>query len=123
MTTDRKALTRAYKETPRPMGVYRVHNRVADKSLVGVSVDLPSILNRELAQLRLGAHKNAALQDDWNALGPDAFVFEVLDTLSPPADDPGYDPRAELRVLEALWLEKLRPWGGRGYNAAPKLKG
>lgn len=102
------------------MGVYRVYNRVADKSLVGVSVDLPSILNREQAQLRLRAHRNAALQADWDALGAKAFVFEVLDTLAPPAEAPDYDPRADLRVLEALWLEKLRPWGGRGYNTAPK---
>lgn len=119
MNVDRRALARAYKETPRPMGVYRVHNRVADKSLVGTSVDLPSILNRELAQLRLRAHRNSALQADWDALGADAFTFEVLDTLTPPADAPDYDPRADLRVLEALWLERLRPWGARGYNREP----
>jgi len=29
------------------MGVYRVHNTVNDKSLVGKSRDLPAILNRE----------------------------------------------------------------------------
>ena len=120
MNVDRRALSRAYRETARPMGVYRVHNTVHDRSLVGTSVDLPSILNREMAQLRLRAHRNAALQADWDALGADAFVFEVLDTLTPPADDPRYDPRADLKVLEALWLEKLRPWGARGYNREPR---
>ena len=117
---DRRALIRSYKETPRPMGVYRVRNIRDDRSLVGSSVDLPSILNRERAQLRLGAHRNVALQRDWNALGPDAFAFEVLDTLTPPEGQPGWDPADDLRVLEALWLERLQPFDERGYNGRPK---
>jgi hypothetical protein len=119
---NRKELTRAYKETRRPMGVYRVRNAANDRSLVGKSVDLPSILNRERAQLRLGIHRNAALQRDWNALGADAFVFEVLDTLTPP-DRSDYDPTDDLRVLEALWLERLQPFDDRGYTPRPASHG
>jgi len=117
---DRKALIRQYKETQRPMGAYRVRNTANGRSLVGVSVDLPSILNRHRAQLRLGAHTNRALQKDWNELGPDAFAFEILDTLEP-ADRPDYDPTGDLRILEAMWLEKLSPFEDRGYNAPPKI--
>ena len=51
---DRKALVREYKETQRPMGVYCVRNTVNGKLLVGKSIDLPSILNRQRAQLRSG---------------------------------------------------------------------
>jgi hypothetical protein len=29
------------------------------------------------------------------------------------------DPKEELRVLAALWLERLRPYGEAGYNAPP----
>ena len=43
---DKKALTREYKETQRPMGVYQVRNTVNGKVLIGTSVDLPAILNR-----------------------------------------------------------------------------
>ena len=103
---DRKAIRRAYKESPRAMGVYRVRNLRDDRSLVRRSVDLPAILNRERAALRFGAHYIPELQRDWNALGPDAFAFEVLDTLTP-SDRPDYDPAGDLRVLEALWLERL----------------
>jgi hypothetical protein len=117
---DRKALIRAYKETRRPIGVYRVRNLTDGRSLVGTSVDLPSMLNRERAALRFGAHGNAALQRDWNALGPDAFAFEVLDTLSVPPDQPGYDPADDLRVLEALWLERLAPFAPDGYTPRPR---
>jgi hypothetical protein len=112
---NRKALIREYKERPRSMGVYQVRNRVDGRVLVGASVDLPAILNRNRAALRLHSHTNRALQNDWNTLGPDAFAFEVLDTLELP-DDRGYDPSDDLRTLEALWMEKLSPFGERGYH-------
>lgn len=112
---NRKAALREYRETRRPMGAYQVRNVVDGKVLVGVSVDLPAILNRNRTALRFGGHPNRALQADWNALGPDAFAFEVLDTLAPP-EDRAYDPAEDLRTLEALWLDALKPFGERGYN-------
>ncbi|HWT01755.1 MAG TPA: GIY-YIG nuclease family protein [Pyrinomonadaceae bacterium] len=116
---DKKALAREYKETPRPMGVYQVRNTVNGKLLVGVSVDLPSILNRHRAELRMGGHRNRELQKDWAEFGPEAFEFEILDTLTPP-ERPDYDPKDDLRALEELWLDKLSPFDERGYNARPK---
>ena len=106
---DRKALKRQYKETRHPMGVYRVHNIINGKSLIGASVNLTAALNSHLAQLRLEVHSNRQLQLDWNRMGPDAFRFEVLDTLAPP-DEPDYDPSQDLKVLERLWLEKASPY-------------
>ena len=116
---DRKAAVREYKESRRPIGVYRVRNTTDDKSLVGASVNLPAILNRHRTELRLDSHSNRALQQDWNRLGADAFEFEILDTLEIP-DRPDYDPSDDLRVLENLWLEKLSPFDDRGYNPQPK---
>lgn len=117
--TDRKKLIRDYKETPRPMGVYRVRNRITGRSLVGSSVDLPSRLNRHRAALRLGSHPDRELQRDWMDLGAEAFEFEVLDILAPP-DRPDTDPRAELALLEQLWLEKLAAAGDdRRYTGRP----
>ncbi len=101
------------------MGVYRVRNTTNGKSLVGSSNDLPAMLNRQQAQLKMGGHPNRALQDDWNALGPAAFAFEVLDMLKP-REEAGYDPSDDLRVLEQMWIEKLSPFDDRGYNAKPK---
>jgi hypothetical protein len=34
-------------------------------------------------------------------------------------DLPGYDPRDDLRALEALWLDRRQPYGERGYHTAP----
>jgi hypothetical protein len=112
---DRKALVREYKNTPRPMGLYRVRNKLNGKAFIGTARDLPGILNSQRAQLRMGSHMNRELQRDWNALGPDAFAFELLDTLEP-RDEPGYDPRADLLALEALWFDRLQPHGERGYH-------
>ena len=117
---DRKALIRQYKETRRPVGVFRIWNKVDDRSFVASSVDLPSALNRHRSQLNGNVHANRELQKDWNRLGAEAFAFESLDVLSPPPEKPDWDPSEELRVLERLWLEKLVPFVPRGYNVEPK---
>ena len=103
---DRKARMREYKETPRPAGVYRVRNTATGKSLVGSTVDLPGMLNRQRFQLENGSHPDRELQSDWNELGSGAFEFEVLDRLEPKAE-PAYDPTEDLRVLKEMWLQKL----------------
>jgi hypothetical protein len=115
---DRKALIQKYKEERRPMGVFCVRNTASGKAFVGTSVDLPSMLNRQRAQLRMGAHENKDLQRDYNTLGPDTFTFEVLDTLTPP-DDPARDVTADLKELGTLWFEKLQPYGEAGYHDRP----
>jgi hypothetical protein len=112
---ERKEQIRAYKESPRPMGVYRVRNLRNGKSLVGSSVDVPAMLNRQRFQLESGFHPDRALLAEWREFGPDAFAFETLDTLEPP-DEPDHDPAADLKTLEAMWLEKLGRAGERGYR-------
>ena len=116
---DKRTLKQEYKDAEIPVGVYRVWNQQSDRSLVGSSVNLPAILNRSRAELKLGGHRNRELQSDWNALGEEAFAFEILDTL-PPRAEPGYDVKRELKVLEDLWLERLEPYEERGYNTRPK---
>lgn len=119
MPTDRRTLTREYKETPRTMGVGAVRNTSNGKLLLLASRDIAGLLNRQRAELRFGAHRNQALQQDWKDAGESAFAFEILDTLTP-KDAPGYDPTADLRELEQLWLEKLAPFEPAGYTPAPK---
>ena len=103
---DRKELVRKYKETPRPAGLYRVRHTSSGRTLMGGSPDAPAMLNRIRAQLRMGGHPNRQLQEDWKSDGPDGFLFEVVDLLTPSgrADD---DQGEDLRMLEELWREKL----------------
>jgi hypothetical protein len=117
----RAELKQAYKEKPPEMGVYAVRNRANGKVLVGTSVNLPGMLNRVRFQLVHGGYRtHPALQEDWNRYGADHFTFEVLDVLPPSEEPRTTDPKEELQVLEALWLERLRPYGEAGYNEPPK---
>jgi len=111
---NRKELQRQYKETRRPAGVYRVRNTHDGRWLLGASVDVPAMLNRIRFQLEAGSSPFAALQRDWMALGPEAFAFETLDVLTPPVEL-AWDPKDDLRTLEAMWREKLRLSDGEGY--------
>jgi hypothetical protein len=118
---DKKELKRRYKETRRPMGVFRILNKENGKSLVSSSVNLPAVFNKIRMQLKTATYlQNSRLQRDWNELGADAFELEVLEELEPPPDSPSWDPGEDLQALEELWLEKLEPYDERGYNRRPK---
>lgn len=121
MDERKKDLKKAYQQSHRPMGVYQIRNLVNEKALIGKSLDLPGIINRHRFQLQMGGHPNRDLQDDWNELGADKFVFETLDELSP-RDDPAYDYQEDLALLEKMWLENLQPFDNRGYNQKPESR-
>jgi hypothetical protein len=61
----RKALSRAYNETPRAMGVFRIAHRGSGRYLLGTSADVESLLNRHCAQLRMGGHPDRELEAMW----------------------------------------------------------
>ena len=119
MKMDKKVKIKEYKATPRPMGVFQIKNKLNGKVLIGSSNNLPAILNRFRAELKMGGCRNIELQDEWIEFGPETFEFEELEILKP-LDDPSYNPAEDLRFLEELWTEKLKPYGDRGYNKSPK---
>lgn len=115
MKEKNKRLKKEYKLSRRPMGVFLIRNMVNDKVFVGVGLDLSGIINSHKFQLKMGVHRNRRLQSDWNEFGSENFAFEILDQLEP-REETGDDGRKDLEFLEALWLEKLLPFGSRGYN-------
>ncbi|MEP7339064.1 MAG: GIY-YIG nuclease family protein [Acidobacteriota bacterium] len=114
MSNKQKELKREYKQNNPPMGVYQIRNLVNEKVFVGNSLNLPGIFNRSKLQLDVGSHPNKALQAEWKQYGGESFAFEVLDELDQ-KEALGYDYRGDLVLLEELWLEKLQPYGERGY--------
>ncbi len=112
---DKKARIKEYKDTPRPMGVYQIKNKKNNKILIGSSSNLPAILNRYRAELKMGSCRNLVLQKEWKQFGPEAFEFTEIEILEP-LDDPNYDPKDDLLYLEDLWTSKLTPYGDKGYN-------
>ena len=116
---DKKAKIREYKNTPLPMGVYQIKNKVNGKVLIGSSKNLPAILNRFSAELKMGSCRNIVLQEEWKQFGPEAFEFKELEILKP-LDDSTYDSAEDLHFIEERWTKKLKPFGGKGYNKPPR---
>jgi len=117
----RKEINREYKERVKPSGVYQVKNLANGKVLLGSSLNLEGPLNRHKFMLKINGHTNKELQKDWNELGPDQFLFEVLEVVQV-QDHPNFNLKDELTLLEQIWLEKLQPFGERSYNANANIR-
>lgn len=120
MKTERE-LKREYKERRKPAGVFQIRNTVNGKVLLGSSRNLEGPLNAHKFMLTIGSHRNEALQREWNEYGPESFVFEILEEVRI-KDDPEFNLDDELTLLEQIWLEKLRPFGDRGYNTGDRIR-
>ena len=112
---DKAAAKLEYKLSHRPMGVFQIRNTTNDRVFIDSSLNVPGKINRHTFALKAGVHASKALQVDWNELGENAFEFETLEPVEP-RDDPSYDYAGDLKVLEDLWLEKIEPYGDKGYN-------
>ena len=112
----KKELNREYLERPKPAGVFQIKNIENGKMLLGSSLNLEGPLNKHQFMLKIGSHKNKALLQDWNELGPDKFVFEILEVVQV-QDNPNFNLKDELTLLEEIWLERLQPFGEKGYNS------
>ena len=112
----RKELIKEYKNSLRPMGIVQVRNLRDNRVYITASANTPGTINSIRFQLKTGAFlPSPGLAKDWKELGEENFAVEVLDTLKP-VDDPACDYRDDLKALEAMWMEKLKPFGERGYH-------
>ena len=117
----RKELNQEYMKRPKPAGVFQIKNTANGKVLLGSSLNLEGPLNSHRFMLKIGSHRNKALQQDWNQYGEQNFVFEILETVTI-KDDPNFNLRDELTLLEMIWLEKLQPFGEKGYNLDSNIR-
>jgi hypothetical protein len=103
----RKDIISAYKERPIIGGVYGIKNMVNGKMLLLSTADLQGAKNRfQFCQL-MNSCTYIKLQNDWKHLGAKSFVFETLEELKMQEGQTTREFKAELKVLEELWLEKL----------------
>jgi group I intron endonuclease len=116
----RKELNREYIERVKPAGIYQVKNMANGKMLLGSSLNLEGPLNRHKFMLKIGSHTNKTLQADWNELGQNTFVFEVLEEVKM-KEDLNFNLQDELTLLEMIWLEKLQPVEN-GYNLNARIR-
>ena len=106
--TDRSEVKLAFKQHQRPIGVYQIRNVATGKIYFGGSNNLDAIFNRHRFELSLDSHRNKELQQDWNEYGEASFSFEILQTVEQ-NDEVGRNYKEELRVLEQLWFDRLKP--------------
>ena len=115
---NRKELLEQYKQIKTYMGIIKVTNTINNKIYIAA---YPNLKNKWLtlkAQLDMGMHANFELQKDWKEFGPEVFTYEVLEEKT---TDDAVDVRWEVKQMELPWLEKLQPYGEKGYNK-PKAR-
>ena len=110
----KKELKQLYKEIEIEAGIYQIKNAKNEKIFIGSTRNLKT-LNGVKFMLENGGHSNKMLQDEWKHFGKDAFIFDVLKILKK-KEDQYFNEKKELEKLEEEWLNKLQPYGERGYN-------
>ncbi len=113
----RKELLEEYKQLKTYMGVFQIKNNAGGKIYVASCTNLKNRWLTIQLQLNMGRHANAGLQRDWKEMGPEAFTYEVLEEKE---TREVADRCWELKKMEKMWLEKLQPYGDRGYNKPPR---
>ncbi len=114
---DRKALIESYKQMKVYMGVYQVKNKVDGKIFIGSINNLKSRWLTLKWQLDQGRFANKALQEAYRTFGPEVFEYAELEAVEIKEET---DVKWELEALEKAWLERISPYGERGYNKPAK---
>lgn len=131
----RKQLTAEYQERERMMGVFQIKNNTNGKVYIGGSTNLDALWGKEQFILNIDGHANKELQKEWKQFGSENFSFLVLETVKldqkirydykDVLDPEGRQPvdmvrqyNREVAELKEQWVEKLRPYGEKGYHGA-----
>lgn len=113
----RRELLEEYKQIKTYMGVAQIKNKINGKIYID---SYPNLKNKWFTlqmQLDQGRFANPQLQKEWREFGEDAFTYEVLEQKD---IDKVTDIRWEQKQLLKSWLQKLQPYGDKGYNRPPK---
>jgi hypothetical protein len=96
----RKQAVADYKSLKPRQGVFAVRCAPTGHAWVGASRNLDATRNGIWFVLRIGSHRDAALQADWQAHGEEAFRFDVLEEL-----DADVSPLLVTNLLKAKMRE------------------
>jgi hypothetical protein len=107
--SNRRDLTRAYKERTVCGGVYTITNTRNGCYLLGYVADVASVRNRFQFAVRTGSAVDPRLRADWEAHGAAAFALAILDELEKRPDQSQADFLEDLKALEALRRSELDP--------------
>lgn len=115
----RKELQARYKQMKLYMGVVKITNTVNGKFYIDAYPDLRDMWAAIQTRLDSGIYSSASLVRDWKQYGPGAFTYDVLEQREQTGDTPD-ELRQVLGRMERAWLDKLQPYGDKGYNHPPR---
>ena len=118
---DKKKLKEQFKTMIPEKGVFIFKNKVNGKVFLGSSLNLK---NKDISiklMLKNGNHFNSDLQNDWNMFGEESFEYEILEKLEL-KDNPDYDYKDDLSILEMIYLDKFKPNQDNCYNKTEKIR-
>ncbi len=92
---------------PPTSGIYKITCTANNKIYIGSAVNLRNRKSQHIYTFQHNKHKNPIMQNAWNKYGEQAFIFEVLELVLVPD---------LLLVQEQYWLDKLKPFGRKGFN-------
>lgn len=95
------------------IGIYKITNKLTNKSYIGESNDIERRWSEHKEELINNSHKNYKLQEDWNTYGENNFVFEILEEIDK-LDSP-YKTTMQLIYLEDKYIIKYNALN-QGYN-------
>lgn len=95
-------------------GIYVIRNTVNGKVYVGSAVSLGERRKTHFGKLRRQQHPSRHLQSAYNRYGPDAFVFEVVESV---------EDKTDLIAREQHWIDTCQSYLPRkGYNTRRKAE-
>jgi hypothetical protein len=98
----RKALIKEYKQQPLHGGVYTIRNTQNGKYLIEHAANLRSAQNRFQFAVTTGATIHPKMRKDWETLGAQSFIFEVLAELEQQPEQSQVEFMDDLQELENL---------------------
>jgi hypothetical protein len=107
MDIRRRQLSADYKAKRAVGGVYRIVHRPSGRYLLMAATDIRGAQNRFTFSQGTQTCTLPALLPLWKADGPDAFAWELLETLTQQPDQSAAQFKEDLVLLEQLWREKL----------------
>ncbi len=105
----RREISKQYRERKLHGGVYSITNTANGRYLVGHVADLASVRNRFQFAVTTGSAVDPRLREDWQAMGPGAFTFEVLEELEQRPGQTQAEFMDDLTALEILLRAGLDP--------------
>jgi hypothetical protein len=100
--SERRAMSKAYRERRMLGGVYTITNVVTGGYLLDHAADLASVRNRFQFAVSTNSAVHPKLRADWQTLGAEAFRLEVREELEQGPEQTQAEFMEDLKALEQL---------------------